>query len=552
MDVRGRGSRALPSAETHHSEQTAMNQRFKVVPLGVALCLALGACETPLEEDPQSFLTTDTFYRTANDIDIAVQAVYQALRSPFAGNGLGNLAESLASDEGRYDLGETGPATLLADAVVWDASTPNNSTATWTPMYSLIYRANLVLDKAPGVSMSDATRDGYIAEAKFLRGFAYLELIKRFSAGNEGTDLGVPLLLTEADHQSREITRASQEEVFAQIIKDLTEAEAVLPATRTGAAVGRATKGAAQMALADVYLWRSSYMLTNQWQQASDWAKKVIDSNLYALNNSFFGTFLPSNKSGNREMIFRIVASGDRANSSFTSTFYPRQLGFAGSPGGGFGLLKPTQWFMDSYASGDIRGSRGPQGDTVAFRTTACFTDPSRGCPVLTQGAQPGESVVPHLWKFRPSSTNNGLGDVDVPLYRYAEALLFYAEAQNELGNTADAITHVNMVRARARRGTTGSETRVQPADLPTSLSKEAARDAIYMERAWELAFEHGDRWFDLVRRDSMEPGYWSGQLTAHDPSVGSREPLQDFRKRFPIPSTERDLMPSIEQNPGY
>src|SRR5688500_842481 len=123
-----------------------MNQRFKVIRLGVVLCLALRACDSPLEEEPQSFLTTDTTYKTGDDVAIAVQAVYQALRTPFAGNGLGNWSESQASDEGRHDPGETGSAGILSDFVVWDASTPNNSTATWNPMYTLIYRANLVLD----------------------------------------------------------------------------------------------------------------------------------------------------------------------------------------------------------------------------------------------------------------------------------------------------------------------------------------------------------------------------------------------------------------------
>jgi starch-binding outer membrane protein, SusD/RagB family len=305
------------------------------------------------------------------------------------------------------------------------------------------------------------------------------------------------------------------------------------------------------MALANVYVWRSSFMVSNEWQQASDWSKKVIDSNQYALNNSYFGVFLPSNRN-NREMILRVVAAPDRAGTTYTNTFGPRQLGFTGSPGGGFGTLKPTRWFLSSYARGDIRGSVGPQGDTVAYRTTGCFADPARGCPVLTQGVEPGFTNVPHVWKFRPSTTTNALGDVDVALYRYAETLLYYAEAQNELNNTTTAIQAVNQIRARARRGATGNESRVEPADLPLTLTKQQVRDAIYMERAWELSFEHASRWFDLVRRDSMEPGYWEGQLRAHDPQAGSRGPLAAHLKRFPIAQTERDLMPSIEQNPGY
>ena len=525
-----------------------MNQRLKAASIGLALCLVLPACDNPLEEEPKSFLTTSTFYTTANDLDLATQAIYQSLRV-FTGNGNGVLAEELAGDHGRHDPGETGTGPRLADFVVWDASQTNNTNQTWTPMYQQIYRANLVIEKAPGVEMNEATKAMLVGEAKFLRAYAYLQLIKRFSAGNKPADLGVPLLVAEADY-AKDLTRAAQSEIFAQIIKDLTEAEAALPSTRSGAAVGRATRGAAQMMLADVYIWRSSFMLSNEWQQASDWAKKVIDSGTFALNNSYFGVFSPANKN-NREMIFRVVVSGERANSGMNNTFGPRQLGFQGSPGGGFGLLKPTRWFLASFAPGDVRGVVGPQSDTVAFRNTACYADASRGCPLLTTGVEPGFTSVPHVWKFRPSTVNNALGDVDVPLARYAETLLFYAEAQNELGSTATAVQAVNQVRARARRGASGTENRAEPADLPATLTKEQLRDAIYMERAWELAFEHADRWLDLVRRDSMDPGYWRTQLTSHD-IAGQLDPLEEHRKRFPIPQSEMDLMPSVQQNPGY
>jgi starch-binding outer membrane protein, SusD/RagB family len=78
-------------------------------------------------------------------------------------------------------------------------------------------------------------------------------------------------------------------------------------------------------------------------------------------------------------------------------------------------------------------------------------------------------------------------------------------------------------------------------------------REAIYMERAWELAFE-AKRWFDLVRRDSREPGYWLTSLRAHDPNSENQRPLtgQEFRKRFPIPQGQIDANPALCQNAGY
>ncbi len=147
------------------------------------------------------------------------------------------------------------------------------------------------------------------------------------------------------------------------------------------------------------------------------------------------------------------------------------------------------------------------------------------------------------------AQTTGQITGVVTVAYRYAEALLDYAEAQNELGNTAEAIRAVNQVRARARRGT-GGEVRAQPADLPATLSKLDAREAIYMERNWELAFEQ-KRWFDLVRRDGIEPGYFVAQLQAHDPHAAQRGRLARERKLFPVPQTEIDAMPSLTQNPG-
>ena len=135
--------------------------------------------------------------------------------------------------------------------------------------------------------------------------------------------------------------------------------------------------------------------------------------------------------------------------------------------------------------------------------------------------------------------------DVDYPIYRYAEALLINAEAQFELGNQAEALRLVNLVRARARQGA-GNESRAEPRNLAA-----VSRDVIYMERNWELAHE-GKRWWDLVRRDALEPGYWVAQLDAHDPETRARGDLSPFRKLYPIPQNEIQLNPAITQNPGY
>jgi starch-binding outer membrane protein, SusD/RagB family len=511
-----------------------MKTKLWLAPLG--LLLALGACNDQLIEEPKAFLTTDTFYKTPADLQSGVLAVYAQLRTALNFGSFAFYGPDDMSDQAMTDPGETTAQIIAMNQVFWNATETNFTDAAWSPLYTLIYRANLVIQKAPEVQMAEAAKAQWVAEAKFLRAHAYLHLSKRHSAGGTDAAADVPLLLTLEDHAAAEISRSTTAQVHAQIVKDLTEAEAALPATQTGASAGRATRGAAQMALADLYTWRSSFLKSNEWQKASDWAKKVIDSGLYGLNDGYFATFLPANR-GNREMIFRLVAAPDnRANTTAVNTYFPRALGFSPA-GGGFGVSQPTTWLLSSYAPGDIRGSVGPQSDSVAYRTSGTTT------------AGVTRTITPHVWKYRPSSVDNALGDVDVPLYRYAEALLFYGEAQVELGNVATGVGAVNQVRARARKGT-GAESRAQPADLPSSLSQAAARDALYNERNWELSFE-SKRWFDLVRRDALEPGFFRAAL-AHDPAAGQRAPVTDVLKRFPIPGTEIERMPSISQNPGY
>jgi hypothetical protein len=385
-------------------------------------------------------------------------------------------------------------------------------------------------------------------------------LDRMHSAGPKTTDLSVPLILTEEGQADQGVVRSTSAEVQAAVIKDLTDAEAVLPtATARGTAGrGRPTKGAAQMALADLYLWRSSFMGTNEWQKVVEWSDKVITSGQYGLvQTGFFNVFNPGVKAANNENIFFMVATGaaGRQNSSYIDAYGGRKLGF--NTGGGFGVNLVTQWMLDSYIKGDVRGTIGAvpvvgtrQGDSIAYRNYGCstgrisgFTDQGGTCGPIT--------TVPY--KFRPTELITANGNVDVSHYRYAEALLMSAEAKNELGQGAAAVALINQVRARARRGATGSENRAQPADLPASLSKAQVRDAVFDERNWELAHE-GKRWEDLVRRDSEDPGYWAASF-AHDAQPLEFDPQTAsklYKKRLPIPQREIDLDPALVQNPGY
>jgi starch-binding outer membrane protein, SusD/RagB family len=527
-----------------------------IAPLALSAGLAAIGCTDLLNEDPKGFATTEAFYKTGADLNSATLATYSALRG-LEGQSNWTTIE-LASDQARADNREPNAGTYGPDRLDWDAST-GRTDQYWATMYSVITRANLVIAKGPGVATGyEAMRTYNLAEAKFLRGYAYLWLTKTYD--------DVPLLLSPEDQANPRPTRTPVAQVHQAVIRDLSEAEAALPVTWGASDAfgvptqGRATRGAAQMALADLYQWRASFLdsgkVAAEWQLASDWADSVLTSGAWALNDDYIKTFLPIFK-GSREMILVITNSGrnDRSSNIFQLFYYPRDWGLDLGQGGGWGLIHPTDWFYASYLPGDYRRSTGRD-----FTSQAAYVD--RGCSFsgVCPGDPPSADSVfrdgPMSWKYRKS--DNGatwwLGDVDVPLYRFAEAILIYAEAQNELGNPAVAAQYLNMIRARARKGT-GSESRTEPHDYGTGsgelVDKLPLRDAIFMERAWEFAFE-GKRWFDLVRRDSEEPGYWKSSLEQHDPNANAAGKLVAFRKRFPIPQAQRNVNPSLTQNPGY
>jgi hypothetical protein len=515
-----------------------------MTPLALAVGLAAAGCSDLLNEEPQGATTMDAFFKTGADLNTATIAIYNALRG-LQGQSQWTTLE-LASDQTRSDNREPNAGTYGPDRLDWDAST-GRTDQYWPTGYSMITRANLVLARGPGIEVPAplAPMKAYnLAEAKFFRGYAYFMLSRAYD--------GVPLLLTPEEQENLRPTRTPYEQVHQAAIADLTDAQAALPAD-WGATdsygtptQGRITKAAAQMALADLYLWRSSFLGRNEWQQASDWADSVIASGRWRLNDDYFSTFLPRNKFGNREMIFTINNSGlnGRTSSIFQLFYYPRDWGLDLGQGGGWGLIHPTDWFLGSYNPGDYRKDAGYINSGCSFDGKHCFTPPD----TFADGRMP--------WKYVKSDggANWGLNDVDVPLYRYAEALLIYAEAQNELGNTGQAVTYLNLIRARARKGT-GSESRTEPHDYGAAgepMDKVSVREAIFMERAWEFAFE-AKRWFDLVRRDSEEPGYWQSSLLAHDnPNNKLVAKLVADRKRFPIPQSQINANPALCQNPGY
>jgi starch-binding outer membrane protein, SusD/RagB family len=486
--------------------------RARLLALTLLLVATPVACTDLLTENPKDRISTEAFFQTAADAKAAIAAAYRPLSTGSIWGTNLQWALNAATDESRVGPEEENPNIVALTQLTWTTTNPyiagsNASGGVWAGIYQMITRANLVLDKVPAIAMDDAQKAQIIGEAKFLRALGYFYLVRLYG--------DVPLVLTP-DQQLALGGRTPQADVFAQIVKDATEAEGALPATWTATDKGRATKGSAQALMADQYVWRKD------WPNAATWAKKIIDGGTYGLQANYINAFLPGSQNRNEEIFAAQSSSATGAPAIDIAAWeYPRNMN--PNSNGGWGTWQPLTAFMDSYPPGDYRKE-------VSF---------------FTSGIDPSGALVtflPHVYKYRPTA-RPGQQDVNWPIYRYAEVLLLYAEALNEQGQTANAITYVNMLRARARNGT-GSQARATPVDVSAALNQADTRAAIFAERKWELAYE-GKRWFDLVRQ-----GFSVFQAAeSSDPTATN---IQQTRMLWPIPQAQIDLNPALTQNPGY
>ncbi|WP_128546193.1 RagB/SusD family nutrient uptake outer membrane protein [Larkinella soli] len=472
----------------------------------IAAGLLLAGCRNDfLEKQPLSAVTPDNFYRTADDALRAVNAAYRPLMS----SGVGQFGID------RYGNYMGGDAVSAGDDANWVqiqnfTVTSDNAAIrnTWNAFYQTIFRANLVLDRVPAITMDATLKNRILGEAAFLRAISYHYLILLFG--------DVPLITRpQFDPGEFLVPRTPAEQVYTQIIQDLQTAEKSLPLTYGAADLGRATQGAAKAFLAKVYLYRK------QWPEAAAKAKEVIDSKVYGLFDRYFDNFELTTENG-KESIFEVQYASFLGGLGNQTNNYDAPRGSGFTLDGGYGYGSPTQSFVSSFPAADPRlgYSVFRQGDVFQGIPYSPATSPTGYSPrkyVVGKGAAIGKSDDPK----------------NFILMRYADLLLMYAEALNESGKTAEAAAPINQVRAR-------KDVNMPP--VAAGLTQAQMRQTIKDERRVELGLE-GHRWFDLLR--------W-GDAAAFLKSIGKTSYREGVSERFPIPQAERDINPNLTQNPGY
>ncbi len=488
----------------------------------MVLALTLWHCSDFLDEDP-NFITEDSFYKTAKDARLAVNGIYETLgggsvNRSFEGVYFNNYwtIVALASDEGipgplafddnykqlaNYSLGATN--TVIENV--------------WSDFYVAINAANLAIDNIPNIQMDNELKNRLLGEAHFLRGLFYFELVRMFD------DVPLELHATTSFTSESYLARTPSPKVYTQIITDFTFAEDNLPGEFTGADKGRPTLWSAKAYLAKV-------ALTNgDWQTAVNKTEEVM-SGPFGLWADYKEAFLIANNNG-KESVFAI--NFDKGT-SFEEIWEGSHLNFRtmaqeyrAIPGaGGADLEIPTERLYNLFDDLDRRKS-------VTF---------------VSEDVINGENVVlsgPHIHKYwdreaEPNGTPNTINDLQ--LIRYSDILLMHAEALNEIntGPTAMALNAINQVRARARNNA-GIIENVLP-DLEATLTYEAFKEAILLERFKEFVWE-GHRWFDLKRFNKFVE-----KINEAKPGSAVR-PQNMF---FPIPQRERDTNTKLTQNDGY
>lgn len=498
----------------------------------VLLMITLASCKKFLDDKPKTSLTTGNAYGTASDMENALTGCYNIFYSADYYQWEYVMLSDVRSDNA-YPGGNNEETFFDYDRFILPPSNHHNF-VNWGALYNGIARCNILLDKVASVSdaaLTDTRRLQIIGETKFLRAFHYYQLVKLYG--------GVPIELESntADPKTTRKSRATETEVYNQIVKDLEVALTNLPDSYgTVASVNkvRATKGAANALLAKVWAQRSD----RDYNKVLSYCNAVISSSAgYSLMSNYADLFDGSHYLNSESILEIPFLEGSPTSASWGIELY---------------LAPEDGWQKYCVPSKDLVAAYDAAGDDIRKNTNIVFwTTDGNGDPIswADENWNPcGDQSVAIPFNYKQKHPAGwGSGD-HYYLLRLADIILLKAEAQNELGNTAVAAATLNQVR-----------TRVELDPVSPSLSQAAMKTTILNERRLEFAFE-AQRWDDLVRAGvatTVMQALNEFTYTCDGGVVGPPVKM-DYSKSdknhwiMPIPQLERDANPNLAQNPGY
>jgi hypothetical protein len=537
----------------------------KIILSIITLCFISSSCSNDfIEHNERGVQTLDNYFSNSEECQTFVNDLYKRafLHNDWYQLIPGRLANETATDDAW--MGNTGQnASDLIPAAQYLIA-PNNMgylSGLFKTRYENIGACNIAIDGVQKAPITDAQKNQYLGESLFLRAYNYYDLVNNFG--------GVPLALSPLSVNDLTLVRASKEEVYKSIETDLLKAADLLKASYSNSDKGRVTKWACYGLLARVSLFQE------KWQDAENYANKVINEGGFTLEANFLNIWNVNNHYG-VESILEAQTNSDpsrqlgNAISTFTGARGELKDNFPSKDSkdvmDGWGWCVPTSDLENCYLSeNDVVRRR----STITVNGDAAYGDEVNNPTHIWDAKQSKSGRI--IRKFYiPVATRRtlvstfGNAPLNVPVIRLAEMYLTSAEAQFHLGKTAQALNNVDIVRARVGL-------------LPKAgkVFGDNILRAIWKERRMELAFE-GLRLFDIRRQidpSSNKPLIASilgpsGTFVLYNTSLSTDKyettnlkELQDKGINFninknivwPIPQSEIDRSRGlIKQNPNY
>lgn len=512
--------------------------------ISLVLAVILFGC-ADLDEKVYSNLAPENYYNSVEDANAGVIAIYNAMNRSI---GLWDFGmSSLSCMASPYALSRVIPWRTEFSTYQVNPSSGVSLPWVWDAWYRAVFRANSAIKEIESRTFDDVNDDKkrlqLLAEAKWLRGYVYFNLVQLWG--------DVPMPLEPAtDEASTKLPGTEKSKIYAQIIEDLSFAESNLPNSRNESDKGRPIVGTAKFLLAKVYLTMGGKPLNDvsKYQLAHAKIKEVIENAGiygYSLASDYESIFRSKLTS---EVIFAIQQSRTEPDQGHTTPFvwggpnWPAERGpFGGQYHGGY-----TKAFYDSFESNDVRRDVtlaysyiGADGDRMTYGEPTTDTNGDG----KTAGSWWGvgydveqiTGIAPN--KYWDSKQQCCDGDPDIMIYRYSDALLMFAELENELnGPTSTAFQYLNMVRARAK---------ATPYTAGMA-NKNQFRELIYKERYFEFTFEFQEI-YDIRRLGKVAEVISQSKQAQRAGTV--YKPHYDL---WPIPIHEINANPNLKQNPGW